>query len=173
MSHSKGFAVVCSLLFSILFVSCGGGGGGTNTVLAQGPPAPNPTPAILTGFCSTITPGRNNFVFGLGNLQDSSCPAVGVEGMPMPSTGTLKNLQFVAELQGLVGATDTGTVTVLVNGTNTSLTCTASAVLATNVEAKCSDTQHAVTVNAGDQVAAVITMQTGGFSFACVALENR
>ena len=173
MKRSRAVLLVCLAFVLGLLVSCGGGGGGTGTVLAQGPPT-NPTPAILTGFCSTITTGRNNFVFGLGNVQDPTCFIGGVAfGVPMPSGGTLKNLQLVAELQGSPGATDTGSVTVLVNGTDTSLTCTASAVVAGSAEAKCSDNQHTVTVNASDQVAAVIVMQTGAFQLTRVAFEKQ
>jgi len=90
----------------------------------------------------------------------------------MPSSGTLKNLQLLTQLQGALGATHTGSVTIQVNGANTALTCTATAVMAANVEAKCSDTQHTVTVNAGDDVAAVIVMQTGAFQITRVALQK-
>lgn len=172
-------AFFCTLLLSASLGTTGCGSGNSPVEAQTTSSNSSSKPAILTGFCGTIsTPSATNWLFGLGNITNpADCSSSGNTnpfGIPMPSPGTLSNLRVVAELQGAVGDSVTGVVTVYVNRVPTALTCTATAVVAAGgPPARCSDDGHAVVVGSADEVAAAITMQSGNFAFVRAALEKQ
>lgn len=153
------------VVLSLQTLSCGGG-----TVGAAEPPSPpqdptpgSTTPAILVGSCHG-EPDGGTYLFGLGRITRTECvgnfPFV---GLPMPSAGTLKNLRIVAD----IGSTNPDfTLTVVVNGSPTSLTC----VLGTNTT--CANTTDTMNVGAGDMVGVLMDQTTGGVTNLRVTLEK-
>lgn len=164
-------ALVLCITVSLVAGGCGGGNVPGAVVQAQ----TSSTPAILSASCPVLSnvAGTINWLFPLGNIN-ADCVATGPNpaGMPMPSAGTLKNLRFVAGLGA--AATDTGIVTVFINGSATALACTASATLASGAtDATCSDTTHTISIAAGDQVAVQVVMQAGTFGVVRATLEKQ
>lgn len=176
MTKSRKLSAVVCLVFVALSAVAGCSGNGNvpgGVVQAQS----SSTPAILSGWCSDLLPtmGAKNWLVGLGGLDTSpACSANGPFGVPMPSSGTLKNLRLVADPSGSLGSTATGVVTVFVNGNATPLTCTLTATVSAGPEPSCSDNVHTVNVAAGDLVAANFVWQSGlGFVFVRTALEKQ
>ncbi len=157
--------VLCITL-ALITAGCGSNGVPGGVVQAQSSTAP----AILVGLCPTITPGNSstntNWLYPFGSGA-SDCTRSGPEGVPMPSAGVLKNLRLLAE-GGT--ATNSGIMTVFVNGTASALTCTPTP--AGPVQTTCSDTTHQVTVAAGDQIAIQLVVQTGQFGSIRATLEK-
>jgi hypothetical protein len=123
---------------------------------ASEPSISHPSGAILNGGCA----GGGGFPIGIpmvvfqlgeyGNVECTILTGAPTRGVPMPSAGTLLNLQVADD------ASNAGSVaTVYVNGLATSLTCTETS------NGKCSDTTHRISVLAGDEVAATYTSTTG------------
>ena len=115
------------------------------------------TKNILTFFClSGFGTGGTNaspaiLVPGGGN---TSCSGASFVEVPMPVGGTLKNLWVNV---GAVGSTGTsGTTTVYVDNTATSITCT----IGTG-PAECSDVSHTATIAAGHLSSVRITGNQG------------
>jgi hypothetical protein len=125
----------------------------------QGNPAP---PTILSGWCSGVASSLVGLFYGLGSEIASTCmngysvDNTGLSGrnigLPMPSSGTLKNLATVSTNT----AVDNYTVRVqiFINGVASNLVCTTTVAPAA---VPCSDTTHSVSVNAGDKVAIQMT----------------
>ena len=152
-------AIVCAVLFEvglgIMLSACGG------SVQAA-----NGTPAILAGYCqwASFMPSPH-FMTGLGGNADCGPTQSSVldSGLPMPSMGTLKNLQVLGLKQGDV-------VSVYVNGTATQITCT----LPTGggPGGTCSDATHSAPVKAGDLVAVEANTTSATPNYMQVALEK-
>lgn len=137
-----------SLLFFAILIACLScsfawvGCGAETTVHAQ----QTITPAILSGYCDAGGPptSPDTFLVGLGG--GAGCQSlIGTNntGVPMPSAGTLQNLHL-SSLRGV-------TVTVMVNGNSTAMTCTVSST--GSLPGTCSDSTHTIQVAAGDLVA--------------------
>lgn len=113
------------------------------------------SPAILVGFCSgaaPTAPGVTSY-FGLGQFLNNNCEGAGPlgppsGGVPMPSSGTLMNLQAAG------GAAAGDMVTVYVNGAATPVSCTL------DMSLSCSNTIDTLPVNAGDLVGVAYTKTT-------------
>jgi hypothetical protein len=139
------------LLISIAVMACSVlVGCGDSTVHAQ----QAATAAILTGYCDASDLGTapaTAFLTGLGGgTTCENLNGTNNTGVPMPSAGTLQNLHALS----LRGAT----VTVIVNGTSSTMSCTVPAT--GTLPGSCSDTTHSVQVAAGDLVAVEATQAT-------------
>jgi hypothetical protein len=71
--------------------------------------------------------------------------------LPLPHGGTISNFAY----QGGTGASFPDTLTLRVNGVNTSITCT------TNSSFGCTDSTHTAAVNAGDKITVDASGNTG------------
>jgi hypothetical protein len=120
------------------------------------------TPAILTAFCQgpVDTPTGTALLFGLGQTMDVYCDVWNQGGesetfdpMPMPSSGTLLHLTAVSGTPGFVGR---ATLTVLVNGVASALSCSMSNS-GSPITPACRDAVHFLAVHTGDTVALQVT----------------
>lgn len=164
MQKSSGSSYKSALCVTalVMLTACGSESGRTPIVQAQNPAAPS-TPAILTGVCDQV--GPNNFqtattfyLFGLGRIAGSNCSGAVTGssfGLSMPSAGTLRNLRVHSRTGA---ATGSFVVSVFVNESQTSLSCTLSA--GTNIA--CSDSARSVSIVPGDIVSVGIILQPGG-----------
>jgi hypothetical protein len=110
----------------------------------------HPTLAILTGGCDGFADAGLLTIelYGLGTFHSSMCSeyvaAPGTGGLPMPSSGNLRNLTVA--LAKPCDSTSEGNFTVFLNGTATLLSCT----VGTNTS--CRDGIDRVQVHANDLI---------------------
>jgi hypothetical protein len=145
--------ILAILMAASLMISCG-----DTTVQAQ-----QQMPAsILSGHCG-VSNGNVAYMVGLGATSDTCNSSTGSDmtGLPMPSTGMLKNLQVLSLSHGAV-------VKVFVNGTATTITCT----VPSNANV-CSDLSNTTGIVAGDLVSVQVTTTDSFVQFTQVALEKQ
>ena len=111
-------------------------------------------PQILNGACSgTATSSATLGLYGLGEAAATTCTSTTVNlGVPLSRSGTLYDLNITATHAGVNASS--GVVTVLKNGSATTLTCTVGTGTA------CADTTHSVAYAVGDIISVQFTTQT-------------
>lgn len=109
----------------------------------------------LAGSCTgTATSSTTIFLYGLGGAGSAqTCTLAAVSGNPpvMQRAGVLKGLTMTATHVGV--SSSSGVVTVLKNGSSTTLTCTF------GTAAACADATHTVAFVAGDVITVSVTTQ--------------
>ena len=108
---------------------------------------------ILQGACTgTATASATLGVQGLGTFAIGTCTSTTVSaGVAMPRAGTLRNLSVTAGTGGVNASS--GVVTVLKNGSTTTITCTV------GTGTSCSNTANTVAFVQGDIIAVQFTTQ--------------
>jgi hypothetical protein len=110
----------------------------------------------LSGICTGVASSSSTLgLYGTGpNQTTTTCTSTVIgTGTPVQSTGTLGFLTATASAGGVNASS--GVVTVLVNGSPSTITCT----LGTSTN--CQDGIHFVSLNAGDRVSLQFTTQAG------------
>jgi hypothetical protein len=107
----------------------------------------------FTFFCIGVAASSSTVLLVPGASTATTCnvSSANGEGIPMSSTGTLKNLFIKAHAAGFNASS--GVVSVLVNGVASTLTCTI------GTGSICNDATHTAAVNAGDLVLIQFTTQ--------------
>ena len=106
------------------------------------------TKGVLSAFCQgTVSANTTVFLTQMGATTTACTTTTAAAGMPMPASGTIKNLYVVLGTGGKTG----DAVTIAKNGTNTTVTCTF------GTGTSCNDLTHSFTVAAGDVLTAKVS----------------